>query len=177
MVCIFYKFHIPILRRPQNFAKSQPIIWLEVHRTNNWWRFRQIVWPSQNVWTLKRLTFVLQAVVFWKTTQVDIISQCTTQAGPIPCGKMAANRLKAITLAVIELKCHKNWKRPPFQCRFFFSGNVYLKLLWYTTKDQATEHKLDTIEITKIHFLMGKFVSKSVSKCVEFTTSGSLIRI
>ena len=82
----------------------------------------------------------------------------------LPCGKMAANRLKAITLAVIELKCHKNWKRPPFQCRFFFSGNVYLKLLWYTTKDQATEHKLDTIEITRIHFLMGKFVSKSVSK-------------
>ena len=132
---------------------------------------------SYNFLTLKRLTFVLHAVVFWKTTQVDIISQCTTQAGPIPCGKMAANRLKAITLAVIELKCHKNWKRPPFQCKFFFSGNVYLKLLWYTTKDQATEHKLDTIEITRIHFLMGKFVSKSVSKCVEFTTSGSLIRM
>ena len=132
--------------------------------------------PGEEV-KISWLTFVLQAVVFWKTTQVDIISQCTTQAGPIPCGKMAANRLKAITLAVIELKCHKNWKRPPFQCKFFFSGNVYLKLLWYTTKDQATEHKLDTIEITRIHFLMGKFVSKSVSKCVEFTTSGSLIRM
>ena len=30
-----------ILRRPQNFVKSSPIIWLAVHRTNNWWRFLQ----------------------------------------------------------------------------------------------------------------------------------------
>ena len=41
-----------ILRRPQNFAKSPPIISLAVHRTNNWWRFRKILWPSQNIWTL-----------------------------------------------------------------------------------------------------------------------------
>ena len=41
-----------ILRRPQNFAKSPPIIWLAVRRTNNWWRFHKILWPSQNIWTL-----------------------------------------------------------------------------------------------------------------------------
>ena len=40
-----------ILRRPQNFAKSPPIIWLAEHRTNNWWRFCKILWPSQNTWT------------------------------------------------------------------------------------------------------------------------------
>ena len=43
---------IHILRRPQNLAKSPLIIWLAVHRTNNWWRFRKILWPSQNIWTL-----------------------------------------------------------------------------------------------------------------------------
>ena len=30
----------------QNFAKSPPIIWLAVHRTNNWWIFCKILWPS-----------------------------------------------------------------------------------------------------------------------------------
>ena len=36
-----------ILRRPQNFARSPPNIWLAVHRTNNWWWFHKIV-----LWTL-----------------------------------------------------------------------------------------------------------------------------
>ena len=35
-----------------NFAKYPPVIWLAVHRTNNSWRFRKILWPSQNIWTL-----------------------------------------------------------------------------------------------------------------------------
>ena len=47
-----------ILRRPQNFAKSPPIIWLALHWTNNSWWFRKILWPSQNIWTLK--TFMYQ---------------------------------------------------------------------------------------------------------------------
>ena len=46
---LFLKF---ILRRPQNFAKSPLQIWLALHTTNLWWRFRKILWPSQNVWTL-----------------------------------------------------------------------------------------------------------------------------
>ena len=41
-----------ILRRPQNFEKSPQIIWLAVHRTNDLWRFRKILWPCQNIWTL-----------------------------------------------------------------------------------------------------------------------------
>ena len=28
--------------------------WQYIHRTNNWWRFRKILWPSQNIWTLTR---------------------------------------------------------------------------------------------------------------------------
>ena len=42
-----------ILRRPQSCMKSLPYIWLLQHRTNLRWRFRKILWPSQNVWNLK----------------------------------------------------------------------------------------------------------------------------
>ena len=38
-----------ILRRPQNFAKHPPIICPMYCQSNNWWRFRKIVWPSQNI--------------------------------------------------------------------------------------------------------------------------------
>ena len=47
-----------ILRRPQNFAKSPPVIWLAVHRTNNWWRFCKILRPSQNIWTLTWISII-----------------------------------------------------------------------------------------------------------------------
>ena len=40
------------MRRPQNFAKSLPIICPMYCQSNNWWRFRKILWPSQNIWTL-----------------------------------------------------------------------------------------------------------------------------
>ena len=36
----------------QNFAKSSPYLWLALR-----WRFRKILWPSQNIWTLK--TYIL----------------------------------------------------------------------------------------------------------------------
>ena len=48
-----------ILRRPQNFEKYSPIIWLAVHRTNNWWRFHKILWPSQNIWTLNNRNYLI----------------------------------------------------------------------------------------------------------------------
>ena len=47
----FSKVHI-FWEGHKNFAKSPPIIWLAVHRTNNWWRFCKILWPSQNILTL-----------------------------------------------------------------------------------------------------------------------------
>ena len=62
----FCKVHMYILRRPQNFAKSPPIIWLAVHRTNNLWRFCKILLPSQNIWTLttKNLWFCGISILF-----------------------------------------------------------------------------------------------------------------
>ena len=38
-----------ILRRPHNFAKSSSYFWLQSKLTG---RFRKILWPSQNIWTL-----------------------------------------------------------------------------------------------------------------------------
>ena len=45
-------YSLNTLRRPQNFAKSTPYFWLALHRTKVRWRFRKILWPSQNIWTL-----------------------------------------------------------------------------------------------------------------------------
>ena len=41
-----------ILSRPQNFAKSPLHICLQYIQTKVRWRFRKILWPSQNMWTL-----------------------------------------------------------------------------------------------------------------------------
>ena len=38
----------------EKFAKSSPYFWLALHsRTKLRWRFCKILWPSQNIWTLK----------------------------------------------------------------------------------------------------------------------------
>ena len=37
-----------ILRRPQNFVKYSSYLWLALHRTKVSWRFRKILWLSQN---------------------------------------------------------------------------------------------------------------------------------
>ena len=50
---IVCKVHTYILRRPQNFVKSPPIICPMYCQSNNWWRYRKILLPSQNIWTLK----------------------------------------------------------------------------------------------------------------------------
>ena len=50
----FYLRLYGILRRPQNFAKSSHYFWLTLHRTKVMWIIRKHLWPSQNVWTLKR---------------------------------------------------------------------------------------------------------------------------
>ena len=41
-----FKVH---LVRPQNFAKSPPILCLMYCQSNNWWRFCKTLWPSQNI--------------------------------------------------------------------------------------------------------------------------------
>ena len=42
----------------QNFAKSPPYFWLALHRTKVRWRFRKILWPSQNTWTLTEIIVI-----------------------------------------------------------------------------------------------------------------------
>ena len=36
-------------------AKCPPYFWLALHRTKVRWRFRKILWPSQNIWTLSNI--------------------------------------------------------------------------------------------------------------------------
>ena len=53
-----YKVHIvPILRRPQNFAKSSR---LALDRTKVRWRFCIFLWPSIYLWTLPQNIFFAQ---------------------------------------------------------------------------------------------------------------------
>ena len=59
------------MRRPQNFAKPPPIIWLVEHRTNNWWRFRKILWPSQNILTSNLLFFSMSFYSKWAWSPPD----------------------------------------------------------------------------------------------------------
>ena len=40
------------MRRPQKFAKSSPYFWLQYIQSKVRGRFRKILWPSQNIWTL-----------------------------------------------------------------------------------------------------------------------------
>ena len=35
-----------------NFSKSSPYFWLQYIQSKVRWRFRKILWPSQNIWTL-----------------------------------------------------------------------------------------------------------------------------
>ena len=58
-----------------NFAKSSPYFWLALHRTRLMWRFRKILWPSQNIWTLLKTflrfsPFALNAL--WDTIKVRL---------------------------------------------------------------------------------------------------------
>ena len=42
---------------PHNFAKSSPYSWLQYTQSKLRWRFRKILWPSQNIWTLPKVVF------------------------------------------------------------------------------------------------------------------------
>ena len=43
------------MRRSQHFAKSPPYFWLALHWIKVRWRFRKMLWPSKNIWTLHRI--------------------------------------------------------------------------------------------------------------------------
>ena len=43
-----------------NITKSSSYFWLALHRTKVRWRFRKILWPSQNIWTLSKHVIISQ---------------------------------------------------------------------------------------------------------------------
>ena len=45
--------------------KSPPYFWLALHWTKVRWRFRKILWPSQNIWTLLIFVNSLSWQIFW----------------------------------------------------------------------------------------------------------------
>ena len=50
---IYWKF---ILKKPQNFAKSSPNFWLQYIQSKVRRRFRKILWPSQNIHSIREKT-------------------------------------------------------------------------------------------------------------------------
>ena len=69
--CTLFDLSSYILRRPQKFAKSPHIIWLAVHRTNNCWRIRKNLWPSQNMYMnfsnyyIRRQSFTYCTIIYY----------------------------------------------------------------------------------------------------------------
>ena len=70
----FIKVHI--LWAGHNFLKSPPIICPMNYQSNNWWRFRKILRPSQKIWTLKYDNLIIwyskQEIVKTKKEKVNI---------------------------------------------------------------------------------------------------------
>ena len=107
-----------MLRRPKKFTKSPTNIWLAVHRTNNWWRFRKIVWPSQTIWTLTiKITGRLFISIDFLCSQKYLTINFTELLSRILCQMFRDNRydLKIIDLylqLLVNIKSMKpNWKK------------------------------------------------------------------
>ena len=85
-----------ILRRPQNFAKSSLYFWLELHRTKVRGRFRKILWPSQNIWTLQNQRDFVPSL--------DLKEDSMLKMSPI-LGIQFSN--KAVTIFTYEINMYK----------------------------------------------------------------------
>ena len=55
-ICHFCK--VQIFWEGQILTKSPPLICPMYCQSNNWWRSRKILWPSQNIWTLYRVSHI-----------------------------------------------------------------------------------------------------------------------
>ena len=71
-VGIFVKVHI-FWEVHKIFAKSLPIICPMYCQSNNWWRFRKILWPSHNIWTLQVCQKALDNIFYWFCFQYHLI--------------------------------------------------------------------------------------------------------
>ena len=105
-----------ILRRKKKIVKSPLIIWLVVHRTNNWWRSLKILWPSQNIWTLCQLIVKLQIQTFWtSTSKVCLWSRYIL---PLPQEQKLENVNVFINNSVLKVSCfQKDFLRSSFQLK------------------------------------------------------------
>ena len=65
--------------------------------------------------------------ITWKMIQLAIMIQWAAHRGPIHLGRAEANSERANTRAVMEQKCHRNWKSVPAKLMFFLWGYVYLR--------------------------------------------------
>ena len=99
----------------QNLAKSSPYFWLQYTQSKVRGRFRKILWPSQNIWTLT-ICAVLSAskqvpieksfhlfmssfkTVYLATSSVQIYKTCLTQWS-LKCQKCSGS------------KSNKNWQQ------------------------------------------------------------------
>ena len=83
---------------------------------------------------LCKIIFVLRIIhilrypfITWKMIQLAMMIQWAAQRGPIHLGRAEANSERANTRAVMEQKCHRNWKSVPARLMFFLWGYVYLR--------------------------------------------------
>ena len=70
-VHIFWEGH-------KNFAKSSPNFWLQYIRSKVRRRFRKILWPSQNIWTLPTLVFKKEMAYFLNLVTENKSEICNT---------------------------------------------------------------------------------------------------
>ena len=65
-------------KKPKNFAKSSPYFWLQYIQSKVRGRFRKILWPSQNIWTLKVSRNAQFNFVLWGCTKLKLsLKLCT----------------------------------------------------------------------------------------------------
>ena len=71
------------LLRPQNLAKFSSYFWLALNRTKVRWRFRKILWLSQNIWTFSCCES-LDLTRFWFFFSSSVAPLCPRSTVVIP---------------------------------------------------------------------------------------------
>ena len=87
-----------ILRRPQNFENFPPYFCLQYIQTKIRWRFRKILWPSQNIQTLPEEILFLRSWPF----ELELKSE-----------ESEPDILLVGVMAVFPLEKSQNWELPP----------------------------------------------------------------
>ena len=153
------------MRRPQNFEKSSPYFWMCLLWSKVRWRFRKILWPSQNIWTLNITMILVLSIIVgippykpfdkalaWKLEQVELSQHCVNFS--------TINKyLKFFNLVtILELKTGmhfevSNIKRFKLLLRKNYSFWLMHTEVWYAnfSSDKTTKNKNASSMITIIH--------------------------